>query len=383
MSKGTSYALLLGLTLIAAVGLTGCEKLIPVMLPHMLRSWKSEGGSRSLEDGGRHSPSAVENITSEERRVAATLKNAHDPIEEEKRLFKAEIRGAFDDGNFSHLESVIKEIRMSMPRFRDSTWKISSFYEALGERFNLSDAGYKADLVLYEKWGNEFPASTAQMIALADFWTDYAWFARGSGYAATVTEKGRSAFVRRLDKAAKILENAKKMSDNDVYWYRVSLVVALGQGWDAEKYNNLVTEGLRHTPDYIPLLWDRAYSLLPRWYGTEGDWERYAEEQSSTHSAGDEAYAMIVTHLYRFYTDVFTETRADWGRTKRGLEIILQRYPDSLFWWSHTAYLATVARDREFASLAFATLGDNYLPAIWGKPERFVHFRNWAETGNW
>jgi len=116
MNKGTSYALLLGLTLIAAVCLAGCEKLIPAMLPHMLRPWKSEDGSRSLEDGGKNSPSAVENITSEERRVAATLKDAHDPIEEEKRLFKAEIRGAFDDGNFSHLESVIKEIRMSMPR---------------------------------------------------------------------------------------------------------------------------------------------------------------------------------------------------------------------------------------------------------------------------
>lgn len=42
-----------------------------------------------------------------------------------------------------------------------------------------------------------------------------------------------------------------------------------------------------------------------------------------------------------------------------------------------------MGRDRMIAKEAFEDLGDTYLEGVWGKPERFVHFRTWARTGQW
>jgi hypothetical protein len=50
---------------------------------------------------------------------------------------------------------------------------------------------------------------------------------------------------------------------------------------------------------------------------------------------------------------------------------------------SQTARLACMDRDRVIAKEAFEELGDTYLEGVWGKPERFVHFRTWARTGQW
>ncbi len=32
---------------------------------------------------------------------------------------------------------------------------------------------------------------------------------------------------------------------------------------------------------------------------------------------------------------------------------------------------------------AFDELGETYLESVWKKPERFVHYRTWAQTGKW
>ena len=62
---------------------------------------------------------------------------------------------------------------------------------------------------------------------------------------------------------------------------------------------------------------------------------------------------------------------------------MIEMYPESLGILCEAAMLATHAHDQATAKEWYAKIGDRYLPAVFEKPERFVHYRHWAETGQW
>ena len=83
---------------------------------------------------------------------------------------------------------------------------------------------------------------------------------------------------------------------------------------------------------------------------------------------GVELYTRIVFRLRRFYENIFRETQVSWPKTKEGLQVLLEKYPESLAILSEAAMLATMAEDREMAKPLFDRIGDRYLAATWKKP---------------
>ena len=326
----------------------------------------------------------VEHIDTQERIAAAQLIEAVDPIVQEVNLFQAEVRGAFDERQFDRIEAQAKELKESKALFRNGSWKIYSFYEALDDRFHTGDDGYLTDIETHRAWEKAFPDSVTRRTALANLLVSYAWHARGTGYADTVTEEGWKLMGERLDQASKVLLEAKKLGGEDIYWYSVSMRLGTGQGWEKDAFDELLAAAVRKEPGYWGIVAQRAYTLLPRWYGEEGDWEAFAVlAADDSNGLGDEAYARIVIWLSDYYVDVYRDARASWPRTKKGLEILLTKYPEAVTLQNQAARLGTMGRDQEFAKAWFDRLGDSYVKEVWGKPERFVHFRGWAQTGQW
>lgn len=325
----------------------------------------------------------VENIEAKERVAATRVVEAEDPVAQEIRVFGAEIRGAFDERRFAFLEDLASELRGSGEKFGNGNWKMRELYWALNNRFHSGEDGFLTDLETHAAWREEFPDSELQITAEADFYTSYAWHARGTGYAHTVTREGWQLFADRLQKARDLLGSVKKQNRQDAYWFEVAHTVALGQGWEKEDFEELIAAAKEFDPAYWPIYAERAYSLLPRWYGEEGEWEAFAAEVADLpDGAGKEAYVRILKRLKPFYSDIFRDSRATWSRAKEGLDIFLEKYPDSVELKHYAAYLAT-GRDRDMAKSLFAEFGDTYVEKVWRKPERFVHFRTWAETGRW
>ena len=54
-------------------------------------------------------------------------------------------------------------------------------------------------------------------------------------------------------------------------WYSTAQRVARLQSWSRDDYDLVVDEGLKKYPEFTNLHFERAYFLLPRWYGEEGD----------------------------------------------------------------------------------------------------------------
>lgn len=330
-------------------------------------------------------PGATENIESSERLEAIRLKPIEDPLEVESAIFRAEVRGMFEEEKFDLLETKASELRKSRELFGGGKSKLAAFYLAINERINHEASDYERDMGIFQNWDKSKPKSLALRIALIDFYSDLAWAARGSGYSNTITESMRNGFEQNLSIAASILAEARALPDKDPCCQLAGMTVALGQGWAPRDYNELVSEAVAIDPTFYEIDSQRAYSLLEKWYGSSNnDWLNYAKKASSRAGGlGDEAYARIVISISSDFADVFRDGGADRKKTMNGLAILRKKYPESLYILNQTARLATMARDRKLAEACFAEIGDYVLPSVWPKKERFVHFRHWARTGNW
>lgn len=372
--------------LLSTLMATGCERValaFAVLTAPYHRQSEERGGS-DLPPVSFSGNSTTEHITSEERKEALRLRESPDPAAVERAEFSAEIRGAFDEGDFDELERRAKLLASEKSRLADGAWKISVFYDAIDFRFNTTEAGFSADEKQHRRWRSEFPASPVQLTAYANMLVSYAWKARGNGTADTVSPSEFRLMQSRLAAAAEALKKAREVGGEDVGWHEASMSVGLGQGWKENDFDAVVESCLAKEQGFTPILVSRAHSLLPKWYGSPGDWERFAVSAADRAGpSGDEVYASLALHMYGEYADIFSEARIEWPRVKRGLAKLLSDYPRSMALKNHAAYMATLARDRDYAKKCFDELGDSYIARIWGKPERFVHFRGWATTGEW
>lgn len=339
---------------------------------------ESESAPKPSRTGAR------ENIDANERAEAKKLRAVKDPVQQEVYSFLAETRQHYNNSNFDELEKIAAELRGKKETFGNGSWKIVQFYSSFECRDEEPPSMWELHEQIHKAWIAAKPESITAKVAYADFLVDYAWQARGSDYADKVTQEGWKLFGERLAAASEVLKEGLKLRDKDPMLGRVFLQVALGQSWPKAVYDTFMQKLHKEEPKFWGYDTARAYSLLPRWHGEPGDWEAFAEETASrTDGLGNEVYARIVMNLRGYYENIFRETKASWPRTREGLEQLRTRYPDCLEFVSASAFLASLANDRELAKQMFDQLGDNYMPSVWRKPERFTHCRNWARTGKW
>ena len=313
--------------------------------------------------------------------AGAVVELQEDAVLKEIRAFRRETRQWYNTRRFDELEQRAAELRASKAVFGNGHWKIRRFYDSLKCADDEPESMWLLHKQIHEDWLAKKPDSITARVAFADFWVSYAWHARGSGWAETVTKKGWRLFGERLGNALKIVDETRAMPEKDPYLWSVILSIALGQGWDAQAYNALMTEAHSVEPQFWSYDIVRAYSLLPRWHGRPGDWERHARISSVREGGvGIETYARIMIHLMKYYGNIFNETQASWPSARKGFEVMFTKYPSSEEVVQFAALLAFQAGDRDFAKPLADRIGNAYLKSVWGKPERFQAFQAWVAT---
>jgi len=303
-----------------------------------------------------------------------------DKIYNEEVAFRYETRMLYNSRKFNELEKRANDLRTTKAKFGNGTWKLVEFYDSLGCRDDEPESMWRLHEQIHQDWEKAMPHSVTARIAHADFLYDYAFHARGYGFANTVTREGWRLFGQRLTQAKNILDDVRHWEPQCPMWWKVYMAVAAGQGWSRSDYENLFTEAKAFEPQWWSYDVARAHYLLPRWYGRPGDWEYVTDEETKRAGGlGMEVYARVVSVFRSYYKNIFQESSASWPKTREGFELMRKRYPESLEILSAYCQLACIAGDRPQAKKLFGELGDSVMQYIWGSKDNFLKYRAWAD----
>jgi len=289
-------------------------------------------------------------------------------------------RALYNASKFDELEALAAQIRTERGRFANGSWKIYQFYESLGCRSDEPESMWQLHSRIHENWDAAKPHSITARVAHADFFTEYAWHARGTGYNNKVTKEGWRLFGERLTKAEELLNKSAEFEPKCPMWWRVRMTVARGQGWSWDDYERLFQEAKAFEPGFWSYDIAKATYLLPRWHGQPGEWE-YAlglEIDQRKGGLGLETYTRVVDAMQSYYTNIFRESKVSWPLTRDGFELMRQRYPNSMEILSDYCWLACLAEDRALARKLFDELGGRMVAAIWSDQKNFQNYRQWA-----
>lgn len=299
----------------------------------------------------------------------------------ERKATIEQARTLLDDGRFNELESLAGRLLADTSILPNGFRKLDSFFVAFKDLpRNTPDSLWRSRISRAEQWVAERPQSTVANLVLAETWTAYAWVARGSGPASSVSTDGWEQFRARLARAHGYLDAARKCPEKSPRQGLTAARIDLGEHWDAETSRASFDESVAAYPTVSTYYFARAWYLQPRWHGRPGEWEVFASTAADRIGGheGDVLYARIVWHLDTVGVEnVFRESKADWPRVQRGFLVLLQQYPDDLTVMTKFAKLAALAGDRQQAQAMFQRISNRVESSIWSK-ERFKSCRAWA-----
>ena len=288
----------------------------------------------------------------------------------------------FQAKDFEKLDAFIKKLRDSKEQFAGGAWKFYSAYCAVSLREDASDAEWTNYFATLNQWTNARPQSITARVTLANAYVSYAWKARGSDWASKVTDEGWRLFAERLTKAWKVLAEARTLKEQCPYMWSVLFQTELGIQADRKTFDADFNQAVTVWPNYMPFYHRRAWYLLPRWNGEEGEWvaDLAKSADKTGGEEGDILYARVIwcMHQSRMFSNVFKENQISWPRVNKGFEAIEKRFPTSLQAKSEHAYLAALAEDAATTKKYFALIRGQVDLAIWGSRQKFLQCTDWS-----
>src|SRR5262249_40917802 len=128
------------------------------------------------------------------------------------------------------------------------------------------------------EWRQKMPTSPTPLIVMAKAQIGYAFEARGTGLANTVSEENAKLFASRMVEAKKYLEKAIELGVKDGEAFALMINAAKSLSMPREATEDILKEGMKIDPAYTDIYTEMAQYLMPRWHGNPGDIEAFAAE---------------------------------------------------------------------------------------------------------
>lgn len=325
------------------------------------------------------------------RTIAFTkTRYAMDELDNELATMATKVKSLLTQKKFADLDKLAVSLRSNKKTYANGVAKIDPFYAGFYKPNNtsqskLSDQEYKTLISQLTAWTKANPKSFTAYTALANTVWKYAWLARGSGYADSVSDEGWSSFQGRNQKALQYIKQAQKLGDCPRAWY-VRLHLANDMSVGRTEYDAIYKQAIASHPEYMFNYFSRATYLQPRWHGEDGEWENFALQVASSIKDPEEAniaYARIVawvegTHWYRRSNFLHKFPKISWKNVRAGYAELMKRYPGSFATRSEFCKLACLAGEKELAKYLFVQLAGQVDKSVWRKESLFVQWRNWA-----
>lgn len=236
-----------------------------------------------------------------------------------------------NDKKFDQLNKTFEDATKNRVEHRTGSELLDDLYKALSDPGDIQGPYWEERLGLLKEWSEFKPDSATPHIVLADFYINYAWNARGSGWANQVKDWQWKLFRDRLYLSAEQLEKALAFGTPSPEWFEVAQINTLGAGTrnDRQIYDAVTKLGSSFYPNYVPIYLNKVYYLQPRWYGTGTEWVDYVELQSNKagDAEGDKLYARMVNKVAHLYNNVYKEVpNLNKARVDRGNALLDKQF---------------------------------------------------------
>ena len=239
---------------------------------------------------------------------------------------------------FEVLNIVTDTLREKRLLAQDGTLLLGHFYHSLTPQFNLK---LKATVSSCERWFEASPNSLAARYTLARVYTDWAWEARGEGWAKDVTQEGWKLFAERLNKAQRLLLEVEE-SSGDPYPFSLRITIGMGLGLPRDEVKGFLDKAMAIEPCHAFEAY-RAYDyyLFPRWHGTTEERAEFIEEAVAA------TEAKLGQGLYAILTEQPDELKVDKERRLKGYQDLLAANPASFHYFTESAELTLLLQGPE------------------------------------
>lgn len=298
--------------------------------------------------------------------------------------YREHVRSLLAEGNYAELEAIAQTNRSERGRFLAGNWRNNDFFNAvvLLDNDTERDSDYQRQFEKLKKWQAARPESAAARIALAKLYAYYADFARGTGYADSVSGRQWQQYHTRTALAKEALLEAARLQQRDPHWYNVMQDVAHNEGWDKTNARELLDQAIAFEPDYFHFYRAYATYLLPQWYGDPGELQAFAEEVAAKRPepAGSILYFQIMASLACYCRQETEELKnADWPKLQLGYANLEKIYGLSDLNANRFAEMAFVFGDKGVAREAFTHV-INRNSAVWLTEDSYQSARAWTNT---
>ena len=297
-----------------------------------------------------------------------------------ERDYMAAIGGMLKDEEFDALDCLADHARLNKERFPGGAWKIHELYGGLYEPVqypvkHATEEDWANLLQSLQHWVDSRPKSVTARVALARAYIFYAYDARGTGLANTVSDSGWKLFRERIAKAKRILDDASVLPARCPEWYVDMLLVGQYQSWDVASERALFEEAAKFEPGYYYYPRVLAAYLLPKWHGEEGDTERFVQETADRIGGdqGDILYFQVASADYVICGGCEQDPVLSVARIERGFEAAEKQYGVSMMNLNRIAFLTSRYREGDvvFADKALSRIGDQWDEDTWQSKENF------------
>ena len=188
-------------------------------------------------------------------------------------------------------------------------------YEACRDLYDAIDKNKKqrtdfytnTEPILMARW----PAEGFPYLIKATFYLDYAWEARGTGWARDVSEAARRLFIDRLDIVEEALNKAWKYDQSIAETPMAGLRLELGQGKGRERMEMWYKRALAFPQNHSEAIRQKLWYLEPRWYGSEEECLAFAREIMKSDLYYDQELLQPF-FVHQSFAEYFQSTRPDY-----------------------------------------------------------------------
>ena len=208
------------------------------------------------------------------------------------------------------------------------------------------------DPLVFKNW----PSDPSLLLLKGQFYTDYAWEARGSGFANAVSNQGWQLFATRLEIAEAALNKAWKLNPQDARIARQMITVELCQGQGRPRMEQWFQRAMSLDPNYYDACYAKLHYLQPKWYGSSEDMLEFGGECVNSSKWGGhiplillDAHELISAPLDREARSKYFRRPEVWADLKQAFDKFFRFNPQETGW--HHNYALYAYRAQQWVEL--------------------------------